>query len=739
MRKFKISVLLKLGFYCLFLSIGLEMQARKFVHPGILHTTKSIERMRAQIADKEYPAYGSFELLKSHHCSQADYQPFGPFEIISRDGEFRHTKSKMEQDFSAVYQNALMWVLTGEKTHAEKSLELLLGYAGTLKRIPETNDAPLLVGLEGLKIIYATEILRHTYKKMTVVQFNEISRMIREVFLPVMENFYHRKPYTNGNWGPIVTKAYMAAAILWDNEEMYNKAVDFYLHANDNGTIAHYISGDTGQIQESGRDQGHSMLGIGALATVCEIAWQQGDDLYSALDNRLMKGFEYVAKYNLGYNVPFAVWKDVTGKYSNWTEISNKGRGRYMPIFEMTYNHFVIRKGMQMPYTEQVLRQIRPEGYDRDQPAFGSLLFNEAGTKKNYVDLVNPFVDSHRSRWFFFSSACRPFGMVSLSPDTDTEHSWGSGYLYDSKQIRCFSHVHNWQMSGVAVMPTVGEFKGHLGMNAYQSAFTHDGEIAKPGYHKVKLTDYDITAELTSTMRVGFHCYTFPKSDASYILFDTKIRNLTFYDVFFLCLKNKIILLLFLTINNIFVQILYAMSEKELIILLKNGDEKAFTTLYRLYWSKVYNFSRLYLSSITEVEEVVQEVFVKVWETRDFLRADDNFKGYLFIITRNLIFNQFRKSFNENAYKLTVLSAAMDYYDMEDELSAADLKEFIKRMVGGLPPRQQEVFKMSRDEHLTYKEIATRLNISEKTVERHINEAIKFLKKNIMLYLIFIF
>lgn len=521
MRKFKISVLLKLGFYCLFLSIGLEMQARKFVHPGILHTTKSIERMRAQIADKEYPAYGSFELLKSHHCSQADYQPFGPFEIISRDGEFRHTKSKMEQDFSAVYQNALMWVLTGEKTHAEKSLELLLGYAGTLKRIPETNDAPLLVGLEGLKIIYATEILRHTYKKMTVVQFNEISRMIREVFLPVMENFYHRKPYTNGNWGPIVTKAYMAAAILWDNEEMYNKAVDFYLHANDNGTIAHYISGDTGQIQESGRDQGHSMLGIGALSTVCEIAWQQGDDLYSALDNRLMKGFEYVAKYNLGYNVPFAVWKDVTGKYSNWTEISNKGRGRYMPIFEMAYNHFVIRKGMQMPYTEQVLRQIRPEGYDRDQPAFGSLLFNEAGTKKNYVDLVNPFVDSHRSRWFFFSSACRPFGMVSLSPDTDTEHSWGSGYLYDSKQIRCFSHVHNWQMSGVAVMPTVGEFKGHLGMNAYQSAFTHDGEIAKPGYHKVKLTDYDITAELTSTMRVGFHCYTFPKSDASYILFDT--------------------------------------------------------------------------------------------------------------------------------------------------------------------------------------------------------------------------
>ena len=139
----------------------------------------------------------------------------------------------------------------------------------------------------------------------------------------------------------------------------------------------------------------------------------------------------------------------------------------------------------------------------------------------NYVDLVNPFVDSHRSRWFFFNSACRPFGMVSLSPDTDTAQSWGSGYLYDSKYIRCFSHIHNWQMSGVAVMPTVGAFRGHRGMDAYQSAFTHEGEVAKPGYHKVQLTDYDVTAELTSTCRVGMHRYTFPASEESYILFDT--------------------------------------------------------------------------------------------------------------------------------------------------------------------------------------------------------------------------
>ena len=181
------------------------------------------------------------------------------------------------------------------------------------------------------------------------------------------------------------------------------------------------------------------------------------------------------------------------------------------------------------------------------------------------------------------------------------------------------------------------------------------------------------------------------------------------------------------------------MTEKELIVQLKEGDEKAFTTLYRRYWPKVYNFSRLYLSSILEIEEVVQEVFVKVWESRTLLREDDNFKGFLFIITRNLVFNQFRRSFNENAYKLTVLSSVMPYYNLEEELSAADLQEFIEKMVKELPPRQQEVFNLSRNAHLTYKEISIRLNNSEKTVERHINEALKFLKKNIMLYLIFIF
>lgn len=136
------------------------------------------------------------------------------------------------------------------------------------------------------------------------------------------------------------------------------------------------------------------------------------------------------------------------------------------------------------------------------------------------VDLVYPLVDAANSRWFFFNSATRPFGMVNLSPDNAIDADWNAGYRYEKDSIKCFSHVHCWQLSGIPVMPTIGEFKGHLGSNKYGSKFSHTGETIKAGYHKVVLDAYGITAELTSTTRVGFHKYTFPKSEKSQILFD---------------------------------------------------------------------------------------------------------------------------------------------------------------------------------------------------------------------------
>ena len=151
---------------------------------------------------------------------------------------------------------------------------------------------------------------------------------------------------------------------------------------------------------------------------------------------------------------------------------------------------------------------------------FGILLISCKASLNKPTGYVKPFIDTHKSRWFFFASAARPFGMVSLSPDTWVKGDWNSGYLYDSLHVRSFSHIHDWQMSGIPVMPTVGEFKGHLGMEAYKSSFSHKDELARPGYHSVFLKDYGIRAELTSTCRVGFHKYTFPKDVTKDVIFD---------------------------------------------------------------------------------------------------------------------------------------------------------------------------------------------------------------------------
>lgn len=180
------------------------------------------------------------------------------------------------------------------------------------------------------------------------------------------------------------------------------------------------------------------------------------------------------------------------------------------------------------------------------------------------------------------------------------------------------------------------------------------------------------------------------------------------------------------------------MEENVLILLLKQSNQEAFTTLYKKYWKQVYNFSRLYLTSQSVAEEVVQEVFIKVWESRDFMREGDNFKGLLFIITRNLIFNMHRKNLNEDFYKMTVLSAMESSYDIEEEIDAKNLSEYIDLLIADLPPRRREIFNLSRKENKSYKEISQLLGVSEKTVENQIGEALKFLRKNLILLSLFL-
>jgi predicted alpha-1,2-mannosidase len=123
---------------------------------------------------------------------------------------------------------------------------------------------------------------------------------------------------------------------------------------------------------------------------------------------------------------------------------------------------------------------------------------------------VDPLIDTANRRFFFLTTASRPFGMVNLSPDTRVgQDAWASGYRYTDSHIHWFSHVHAWQLCGVPVMPTTGPLKGPQGSDAYKSAFSHEDECAQAGYHAVTLADYGIRVELTASVRTGFHRYTY--------------------------------------------------------------------------------------------------------------------------------------------------------------------------------------------------------------------------------------
>lgn len=144
----------------------------------------------------------------------------------------------------------------------------------------------------------------------------------------------------------------------------------------------------------------------------------------------------------------------------------------------------------------------------------------------------------------------------------------------------------------------------------------------------------------------------------------------------------------------------------------------------------------MYISRVADAEEIVQDVFVKLWESRHLLKEDESFKGFLFIITRNIVFSRNRKKVNENLFKTSVLSAFgnesnYNSNSVEEEYCASQLAVFIDKLIGSLPEQQKRCFLLSREENLSYKEIAERLGISPKTVEIHMGKALKFLKNSI--------
>lgn len=375
-------------------AITQSASAQTFVHPGILHTQADFTRMTAKVNASAQPWKGSWDLVVASPHSQSTWTPRATATIIR--GGTGDNVSLLYNDVQAAYQNALRWKISGSTAHGNKARDILNAWSATHTTLTGNADRYLASGLFGYQFANAAEMMRG-YSGFDVARFQNYLRNV--YYKPLVERFLWGNEFgsdhndaciTNywANWDLCNMAAAIAIGVFCDDRAIFDRAIAYFKTGAGNGSILKAVpflhSGGLAQWQESGRDQGHSILGIGLMGSFCEIAWNQGQDMYGWSSNRFMQAAQYVARYNNGGSVPFTTynWGSGTNCAPNThTAVSSAGRGENRPVWEMIYHHYANRRGLSVPDIAAAASELRPEGGPGghattfDQPGFGSLTF----------------------------------------------------------------------------------------------------------------------------------------------------------------------------------------------------------------------------------------------------------------------------------------------------------------------------------------------------------------------------
>jgi hypothetical protein len=347
MKKVITAILLAMS-----LAGGAMGETREFVHPGMSYTADDLARMRDLIDREIEPAYSTFLALQASSYSKITA---GTFSDITAIAEGKHNNT-VGVDGRKAHDLALLYRLTDDTRYAEEALKHLNRY-NNLTNVSCNGTGPLDAGKVYL-LLEAAELMRdypgwaaadqEAFKAMLVhpgysktaypsddASYDESLNNITFYW-----NISNLDPTRWGNQGLFAARAMMAMAIYLDNESMYDRVVrymnaqgaadddlpfhkiviarggvkessDYMITYNfksydadeqfiSDAAIPYYIYGN-GQCEESCRDQAHSMVGLGQLVDIAEMAWNQGDDLYAAFDNRILTGLEWSLRYNLSY------------------------------------------------------------------------------------------------------------------------------------------------------------------------------------------------------------------------------------------------------------------------------------------------------------------------------------------------------------------------------------------------------------------------------------------------------
>jgi hypothetical protein len=354
----------------LLLMVAVSLPARgAFVHPGGLHTQADFDRMAAKVAAGEQPWKATWDKLIADPHAQLTWNP-AAVSCICRTGSGNCTNNYTltQEDAHAIYSLALRYRVTDDKAYADRAIYIMDAWSSTLTGFCGDQHVSLAAGHIGYLFAVGGEALRG-YSGWSQSSQDAWANMLVTHFYPLNRDFLFRHHGTcpghyRLNWFTCNMASMIAIGVFADREDIFDEAVAYFIAGPGNGNIfraAWYIHEDgLAQAEESGRDPGHDWTGWDNLTIMCEIAWNQGVDLWGYDNNRMLRALEYNAKHNLGHGVPFAPYVNCSVHYETNNYGPNSGFGPHS--WERAYNHYVNRKGLAAPYVSQVASRLRPDG-----------------------------------------------------------------------------------------------------------------------------------------------------------------------------------------------------------------------------------------------------------------------------------------------------------------------------------------------------------------------------------------
>ncbi|KAA5825212.1 carbohydrate-binding protein [Algibacter amylolyticus] len=357
--------------FILVLLLNVTNSFAQLTHPGGWFLDEDLKLIRTKVAAGEEPWISGWNAIKDIHAG-VDYTATVSPTITD--------KTALSKQGHAAYVLTMKWVASGDIAYANTAKAIIDDWVNTVQNFNVESETLTLSVASG-HMANAAEILAWGFNgeaNWSAINIKNAQDWFQNIVYPITST----GPNRSLNWGTSCVSGNMSLAIFCDNTTMFNDAIDAYkfgfTDTNDGcAGVTQYIINEDGQCYESGRDQVHTQGGIAHLVEPALIAWNQGVDLVSYSNDRIVAGMEYTAKYNLDYDVSWT--SNIPNPCNNnaWTNgISDDGRGDFSPIYYMAAKLFKLT-GKDHPYTAEVVASsgYAPEFTNTSHPGMGTMAF----------------------------------------------------------------------------------------------------------------------------------------------------------------------------------------------------------------------------------------------------------------------------------------------------------------------------------------------------------------------------